>query len=350
MFVNGLCDLSNYGFVRVLTLSYPTAWVMYKFYDRIRFGDVSTHETRMNTWCLDRAKGLRTDNCNDFGESNWETVYCASGSTPSPSITPSASTPTPSGAGVYQYDIVTHTTHASSDGACASMNLPDDTIYMATSSPIIGYYAYSDAALSFPFQGDQRWYYTKSNTIEYAVQIMIDGYINDVVNCSTTLPTPSPTISLSKTPFPSRSITPTPSPTISFSRTPSTTPTKAIVAVTNNASIPLIENVMVNDGPISSSGFPLSYLDTLTGTTSNLGSQNIDVYISYWDGGSNYIKFIDKYITHYSSLVGSSPYGEITHTLSSVYISLSRRLYFRWKMEHHLVLHQVSQELLHQVK
>ena len=106
---------------------------------------------------------------------------------------------------------------------------------------------------------------------------------------------------------------------------PSSTPTRALIVVENNAAIPSISNVMVNDGPISSGGFPLTYLGILTGSTSDLGSQNIDIYITYWEGGSNYIKLTDSNnVTYYSSLIGETPGGEITHIIPSIYISLSR--------------------------
>ena len=93
VFVNGLCDLSTFGFCKGSTTSntYPTAWELYRFYDRIRFTDPSTHNTRMNTWCLDRLKGLRTDVCSDYGVNVWETVHCHSGTLPSPSPSPSIS-------------------------------------------------------------------------------------------------------------------------------------------------------------------------------------------------------------------------------------------------------------------
>ena len=140
-------------------------------------------------------------------------------------------------------------------------------------------------------------------------------------------PSNTPSISMSRTPSPSISMSRTPSQTISItpSISVSTTPTRALIVVENNAAIPSISNVMVNDGPISSGGFPLTYLGILTGSTSDLGSQNIDIYITYWEGGSNYIKLTDSNnVTYYSSLIGETPGGEITHIIPSIYISLSR--------------------------
>ena len=149
-------------------------------------------------------------------------------------------------------------------------------------------------------------------------------------------PTPSSTPQMTPTPSLSPQASPTPSPTQGVSITPSpmpsppppspsSTPTRALIVVENNAAIPSISNVMVNDGPISSGGFPLTYLGILTGSTSDLGSQNIDIYITYWEGGSNYIKLTDSNnVTYYSSLIGETPGGEITHIIPSIYISLSR--------------------------
>lgn len=134
--------------------------------------------------------------------------------------------------------------------------------------------------------------------------------------------TPSITItpSISLSPTISNSITPSISisPSITPSITPSTSSTIGTIALENNASIPSIDDVIVNDASLTSASFPLVYPDTTTGYTSDTGSQNVDVYITDWEGGSNYITLIDSNsVTYYKTVEGNSG-----HTFASVYISV----------------------------
>jgi hypothetical protein len=83
--LNGVCDLSKYGFIYdVSTLYYNyynfmKRWTLFRWWDKFSLtGDASTHEDRLNNWKLERKILLRTDSSIDTG---YETVYnCIDGS------------------------------------------------------------------------------------------------------------------------------------------------------------------------------------------------------------------------------------------------------------------------------
>jgi len=112
----------------------------------------------------------------------------------------------------------------------------------------------------------------------------------------------------------------TPSPTISItpSISVSTTPTLATVVVRNNSVYSSASDVRVNNQTISSTGFPVSTSEILTGYTSQLGYQNIDVYITQWTGEDCYIRLVDSNNNvRYVNIEGNSG-----HTFNTAYLSI----------------------------
>ena len=139
-----------------------------------------------------------------------------------PSVSPSR-TPSQSTIAAFQYDIVSTTTYGTSTAACETLEIPDDIVYLTTSTPVTGNYVYTNSSLTTYFTGDERWYYLYNGT-KFAVQIMSDGYINDVFSCNAISPSVTPSRTPSITPSISLSRTPSITPSISLSRTPSITP------------------------------------------------------------------------------------------------------------------------------
>jgi hypothetical protein len=148
--------------------------------------------------------------------------------TRTPSRTPSISftrTPTPSSSkpSSYPYNIITHITYSTNLGACDSTETPDITVYFSTQTPVIGNYVYTNSSLTNYFQGDDNWYQINNGT-KFAVQILSDGMIFDVLNCGSVSPTPSLSRTPTRTPSISISRTPSRTPSLSISRTPTRTP------------------------------------------------------------------------------------------------------------------------------
>jgi len=74
--LNGICDLSTYGFVYDLSLgygySYINKWTQLRYFDIATLTNTTNASTRLQNWKLERKKFLRTDVSTDI---QFETVY-----------------------------------------------------------------------------------------------------------------------------------------------------------------------------------------------------------------------------------------------------------------------------------
>jgi hypothetical protein len=73
--IDNFCDLTTQGFCLGINTSYPTAYFLYRYWDRFTLTDTTDHASRLANWRLERKIGLRTDDCNDYGTTDWEIVY-----------------------------------------------------------------------------------------------------------------------------------------------------------------------------------------------------------------------------------------------------------------------------------
>ena len=79
--LNGICDLSTYGFMYDTSIAntnyynyyyFPKKWTQFRYWDRFTLTNIIDASTRLENWKLERLKFLRTDIKSD---TTWETVY-----------------------------------------------------------------------------------------------------------------------------------------------------------------------------------------------------------------------------------------------------------------------------------
>ena len=160
--------------------------------------------------------------------------------TRTPSVTPTRTpAPTPSPSAAAQQFLLDTNGYASATLACRNGS-GNSSKYMAPSFtvPTNGQFVYNDTGLTSPYNGGSNYHLMVKNATQWGVQIGATGQITDVVDCSTIpsntpspslTPTPTRTPSSTPAPTPSTSSTPAPTPSTSPSSTPAPTPSPSTV-------------------------------------------------------------------------------------------------------------------------